>query len=60
MELEDRVYKAFADEICGIRKEIEQVTDKNDARRLFRRIRELKSLQFWHLGPSKREDLMRL
>jgi hypothetical protein len=60
METEDRVYRAFADEIFKIRKEIEKATDKNDARRLFRRIRELKSLQFWHLGPSQREDLLKL
>lgn len=60
MELEDRVYNAFADEICEIRKKIEKVTDSRDARRLFKRIKELKSLQFWQLGPSKRENLLKL
>lgn len=60
MESDDRVYNAFAEEICEIRKKIEKVTDYNDARRLFRRIRELKSLQFWQLGPAKREELLKL
>ncbi|HBV99188.1 MAG: hypothetical protein JL50_06985 [Peptococcaceae bacterium BICA1-7] len=60
MQSEDRIYDAFADEICEIRKKIEKVTDSNDARRLFRRIRELKSLQFWQLGPDKRETLQKL
>jgi len=60
MESDDRIYNVFADEICGLRKKIEKVTDSNDARRLFRRIKELKSLQFWQLSPAKREDLLKL
>lgn len=60
MELEDRVYNAFAEEICELRRKIEKVTDPDDARRLVRRIKELKSLQFWHLSPSKREELLKL
>lgn len=60
MELEDRIYNTFADEIYKIRREIEKVTDPDDARRLLRRIKELKSLQFWHLSPSKREELLKL
>lgn len=60
MQLEDRVYNAFAEEISEIRTKIEKVNKPEDARKLFRRIKELKSLQFWHLSPSKREELLKL
>lgn len=58
--LEDKVYNAFATEIIEIRKKIEKVNDPRDARKLFRRIRDLKSLQFWHLSPEKKEQILKL
>ncbi|MFZ5643107.1 MAG: hypothetical protein ACOY46_05920 [Bacillota bacterium] len=58
--LEDKVFDAFASEIYDIRKKLEEVDDPRAARKLFRRIKELKSLQFWHLSPSKREDILKL
>jgi len=60
MQLEDKVYNAFAEEISEIRTKIEKVNKPEEARKLFRRIKELKSLQFWHLSPSKREELLKL
>ncbi|MFZ5643108.1 MAG: hypothetical protein ACOY46_05925 [Bacillota bacterium] len=45
----------FTKEIYQLRKQLEKVDDPADARKLFKKIRELKSLQFWQIIPSKRE-----
>lgn len=60
MQLEDKAYNVFAEEILEIRRKLQEVTDPKDVRQLLRRIKELKSLQFWHLSPSKREEILRL